>query len=282
MKNLVVIYHANCPDGFGGAWVAWKKFGDQAEYIKAHHSDSPPADLKNKEIYFIDFVYSLEITNKILRKNNKVVIIDHHISAENIVKLASDYSFDINHSGSILAWKYFFPKKNTPRLLQHIEDIDIWKFAMPFTKEISLVIGLYDFDFKTWDKLAEEIEDEQTRNRLIDAGKIILRNDQKIVERLLEGSTDLVKFEGYQTLIMNFPNEHYLHSVIGNALCFKKPPIGVVWSEFRGRKYFSLRSDGTVDVSKIAQKYSGGGHKAAAGFSIPADQPLPWKVIQKP
>ena len=36
------------------------------------------------------------------------------------------------------------------------------------------------------------------------------------------------------------------------------------------RFHISLRSDGTVDVAKIATKYGGGGHKNAAGFNITA------------
>ena len=32
MKPLV-IYHASCADGFGAAFAAWLKFGDDAEYV---------------------------------------------------------------------------------------------------------------------------------------------------------------------------------------------------------------------------------------------------------
>ena len=32
MKPLV-LYHANCADGFGAAFAAWLKLGDEAEYV---------------------------------------------------------------------------------------------------------------------------------------------------------------------------------------------------------------------------------------------------------
>ena len=51
-KNIVILYHGDCPDGFGAAWASWKKFGDGAEYIGVHHGDNPPDGLKDKEIYF--------------------------------------------------------------------------------------------------------------------------------------------------------------------------------------------------------------------------------------
>ena len=56
MKDIIVIYHGECSDGFGGAWAAWKKFGETVDYIGAHHGDEPPVGLVGKEIYFIDFI----------------------------------------------------------------------------------------------------------------------------------------------------------------------------------------------------------------------------------
>lgn len=38
-----------------------------------------------------------------------------------------------------------------------------------------------------------------------------------------------------------------------------------------GRRYVSLRSDGSVDVAAIAEQYGGGGHRTAAGFSVEAN-----------
>ena len=40
--NISVLYHADCPDGFGGAYAAWKKFGDTAEYIPVKYGRTPP------------------------------------------------------------------------------------------------------------------------------------------------------------------------------------------------------------------------------------------------
>ena len=33
LKDIVVIYHAHCQDGFGSAYAAYQKFGDTATYI---------------------------------------------------------------------------------------------------------------------------------------------------------------------------------------------------------------------------------------------------------
>ena len=90
-------------------------------------------------------------------------------------------------------------------------------------------------------------------------------------------SADLVKFAGHRTLVANSP---ILPSQIGNALVKKMPPIGIVWSEKGGVKKISLRSNGRVDVSKIAKRFGGGGHKQAAGFYLKKTIRFPWKKVK--
>ena len=44
-----VIYHADCTDGFGAAYSAWKLLGNRAEYHACKHG-SPPPDIKGKNV----------------------------------------------------------------------------------------------------------------------------------------------------------------------------------------------------------------------------------------
>jgi nanoRNase/pAp phosphatase (c-di-AMP/oligoRNAs hydrolase) len=85
-------------------------------------------------------------------------------------------------------------------------------------------------------------------------------------------------FVGLKTLAVNTASK-MLSSTIGHLLHKKQPPIGILWYESAGEYNVSLRSNGTVDVSKLAKKFGGGGHSAAAGFTIPISQKLPWKKI---
>ena len=45
MERTIVAYHGNCPDGFGGAYAAWKKFGDTAEYLPLSYGKPVPEGL---------------------------------------------------------------------------------------------------------------------------------------------------------------------------------------------------------------------------------------------
>ena len=49
-----VIYHANCTDGFGSAFSAWKLLGNRAEYYACGHGDKPP-NVKGKNVVILDF-----------------------------------------------------------------------------------------------------------------------------------------------------------------------------------------------------------------------------------
>jgi len=77
-KNIAVLYHGGCPDGFGGAYAAWKKFGDDADYIPMKYNWPVPEKLDGKELYFIDFdgidAFS-ELIEQIRAQDKKVLIV---------------------------------------------------------------------------------------------------------------------------------------------------------------------------------------------------------------
>ena len=277
MKNIVILYHAECSDGFGGAWSAWKKFKNKADYIGVKHGTAPPEGLKDKEIYFIDFIYPEETTKELIKNNKRVVAIDHHISAKKLVEMTQDYSYAIDHSGSVLAWRYFNPKRPIPRILKYIEDMDLWKFKIPYTMEILAWLNLSDFNFKIWDKLSGVLEKAAGRKRVIRQGKMVVGDEDKIIDKLILGAEE-VEFAGYETSAVNSP---IFSSQIGMKLTKIKPPIGIIWYQRNGKKVFSLRSNGKADVSVIAARFGGGGHKTASGFALDADQSFPWKAIRK-
>jgi hypothetical protein len=52
MKQRLVIYHANCIDGFTAAWAAWRKFGDDTEYVPASYGDAPP-DVAARDVLIV-------------------------------------------------------------------------------------------------------------------------------------------------------------------------------------------------------------------------------------
>jgi len=132
------------------------------------------------------------------------------------------------------------------------------------------------FKFDRWDKIIEDFEDEKKRKKLLDKGKNLLEYQKRLIEEVLEGGEE-VDFEGHRTFVVNSP---VLSSQIGNTIVNKGYEIGVIWAHSNDVLKISLRSDkeGKVHVGEIAQKYGGGGHKSAAGFTLKDESEFPWQV----
>lgn len=275
MKNIIIIHHDD-EDGFGGAYAAWKKFKNKATYIGTNHRSQPLHNIKDKEIYFIDFCYNDKgVMKKLLKNNKKVVVIDHHVSQKDLGEISSEYIFDNTHSGAILAWKYFHPGKKVPKLLFYVEDSDLWKFKVKDTREIIAFLDAFEFNFLLWDKLAKELETKAGfKNRLIE-GKAIVKYKDVLVKKLVEGGSDVI-FEGKKAFSVNSP---FLESEVGNYIYENKKVIGIVWSSRNRKVRVSLRSGGKIDVSKIGKKFGGGGHKYASGFFFFSKFDFPWKKV---
>lgn len=277
-KDIVVLYHNDCTDGFSSAWAAWKKMGNRADYIGINPGTAPVDGLKNKEIYMVDLIYPIQYLSKLIAANKKFVAIDHHISNQEAFRLVKDGLFDVNHSGAVLAWRYFHPKTKVPKLLKHVEDMDLWKFKIPGTKEIISYLDMVEFDFKKWSAVIKGAEDKFKFKEYVHKGVSILKYQNQMIENIIANHAVLVNFFGYKIYSVNSP---VFNSQIANALYKKLPPMGIVWvQENNSSIHVSLRSNGTVDVSKLAAKFkNGGGHKKSAGFNVKNCSKIPWKNI---
>jgi len=274
-KNPLIIYHANCHDGFGGAFAAWKKYGDGAEYFPARYGDIPPI-IVGRDVIIIDFSYPAETLQKMQAKASSLIVLDHHIGAEADIKSIKNYVYDINYSGAVLAWSYLFPDKPTPKLFLYLEQGDLYKFDLPRTLDIKTYIYALPMDFQLYEKLLEEFEDEKKLETFANKGAVFSEYRQIILEHIARKAGD-VEFEGYRVLAVNAPHE--FRSDLGNYLATKKPPFGIVWYPEKNDFSFSLRGTGSVNLSEIAKKYGGGGHHNAASFRWDIKTSFPFKKL---
>ncbi len=253
----VVLYHADCLDGFGAAWAMWKKYPD-ARYVPVEHGLSPPSGLDNDHVVMVDFSYSREVVERLAGATASLRILDHHVTAQAALAGLPYAYFDMKKSGAVLAWEWAHPEP-APWLLLYIQDKDLWEWRLPKSREINAALDSYPFDFQVWDNL--------TQDTLEIEGRAILRREDVLITKIVRESV-LVEFEGDTVPAVYSP---VMTSQIGERLC-KGYPFCIIWHQRNGRRYFSLRSKpGTVDVSAIASRHGGGGHVNAAGFSIPLE-----------
>lgn len=279
--DIAVIYHGGCPDGLGGAYAAWRKFGDTAEYIPAKHGKPAPLELDGRKLFFIDFCYPQEIMDEILKIAASVTVLDHHLGTKEIVESMPDHVFDNDRSGATIAWGYFHPKTPVPTLLRYIEDGDLYRFALPNSRAILAYLytsTLLSASFEDWEPIVNELEDPAELERIIHTGEHYEQYHTHIVGNGVRHA-ELVSFEGFVCYFASATGEFV--SDIGHELVTQRPPISLIASVSATDVRVSLRSDKTVDVAALARKYGGNGHPAAAGFRIPLGAPVPWTVIKE-
>lgn len=269
MKPLC-IYHGNCADGFGAAWVVRRALGDGVDFHAGVYQDSPP-EVDERDVIMVDFSYRRDVMRDIGCRAKSVLVLDHHKSAAE--DLANFYGpnytqhFDMEHSGAMLAWMHYFPDTAAPTLIQHIEDRDLWRFALPGTREIQANVFSYPYDFAVWDDLmAAPVED------LIAEGRAIERKHFKDIAELVKVCRREMTIGGVVVPVASLP--YTLTSDAGHLMATEHvSKIGACYWDTPQGRVFSLRStDDGPDVAEIAKKYGGGGHAHASGFRVPYNQ----------
>lgn len=278
MERTVILYHGNCPDGFGGAFSAWKKFGDTVEYIPLKHGRPAPEGLAGAHLYFIDFCYSKEVMDQIVADAASVTVLDHHEGVREIVESMPEYVYEKDHSGAVIAWKYFHPHSEVPLLLSYVEDGDLYRFALADSRALLAYVYSKPFEFGVWDALVAELESDVRGAEMIAHGQIFAEHSRLLIDELVEHAS-LVRFEGYDCYFA--PTISVFASDLGNLLARKQAPMALVVQARPDGLRVSLRGDGSVDVAKIAQKYGGNGHPNASAFSLPWGTPIPWEPIDE-
>lgn len=279
----IVVYHSNCFDGFGSAWVA-RMHSPNAVFIGAQHGDPPP-DVAGKRVLICDFSYPRDVLLSMWRESAYVMVLDHHKTAEadlaNLIDdLAEapgdlgtfnlDIAFDMDRSGVGITWDTLRPRLPRPRLVDHIEDRDLWRFWIPGTREIHAALSCSPFDFDVWDEFAERLEADP--DGVERDGAAVLKYTSTVCAKLAARAKSMFLTTphdgGLDVWAVNAPPE--LLSETAEILKDREPHMPILawsWDGERDSFYCSLRSraDGP-DVSEIAKWFGGGGHEHAAGF----------------
>lgn len=261
--KTAVLYH-NDADGFGAAYACWKGFTEDAHYIPVQYGQPVPEIPETVEVlYIVDFSYDRATVDALTGRfgENNIVILDHHKTAEKELEGLKFATFDQSKSGAVLAWEHVYPFKPVPVLLQYVQDRDLWKFELPLSREVNAYIATLPNDFYEWDGF-----DLQTAKN---CGKAIIAFQTQQIERTLK-NIRIDTIAGYMVPMVNLSDNI---SEVGNELCKRFPnyPFSVSYCDRSdGQRSWSLRSIGNFDVSAIAKKFGGGGHKNAAGFTTDA------------
>lgn len=273
--NYVIYHGGNCPDGFGSALCAYKYFKDLGSHQPVFHAAKfgilPPVDeIKDKCVLICDFSYKKDILQKLLTQVKKLLILDHHKTAQDDLKDLPDENkiFRMDHSGAYITWKYFFRDTSpVPKGILYIEDNDIWKKEMVNTYEVTAFIFTLPLTFEAYEKL---LDDNYILTEAIMQGIGIVKQNNILISKALKNAAPKFVQIGDKYYFVAHLNTTELKSELGNKVFSEYPNINFSLmyshSDYNNSTSFSLRSlDTATDVSEIAKLYNGGGHRNASG-----------------
>jgi len=281
-SNKLVFYH-NDVDGFTGAWVFWRQWGDDAAYCLVDYGegdeDIPLPPVEGRDVYFVDFCPPKKQLFDIYGVCKTLTVLDHHRTAEPILEALGkailphpeshifQYTFDLERSGAMLAYDFFPYGNRQPyaELIRYVQDRDLWKFELPNSEAINAYIGCQPMKFERWEELHEMFVDGRV-DTIVERGEAVLDSINSYVVRMIDNFRG-IEWEGYENvMVVNAPSPH-ISELLGSMAKAHGVDFAVGWCQLGDGQYlYSLRSRGEVDVSEIAKRHGGGGHKNAAGF----------------
>lgn len=290
-----VIYHQDSDGRFAG-YCAWKWYktnhpNDEVKLFETQYGKPLPFIIgqltKEDTIHILDFSYPAVQLATMAGLVKELVVLDHHKSAYEELKDASAMiadrapdckryiHFDIEKSGALLAWEYFFPDLIVPECCALVNDRDLWKFeygdeshafesylrttgdgkrmewwesvvADPAAMEVAKVQGRAWFDYET--RLIKKFARSKVNRNIVE-----LHCGSKVYRGVFYEGMGILHSEVAQ----EFYNDEELD--IDFTLEHRRKDDNTV--------VFSLRSK-RIDVSRLAKVFGGGGHAAASGFSM--------------
>ncbi len=272
MSTSTLCLHHNDADGRASAAIVRRALGQKILLHEMNYGDPIPWELISKvdRVVIVDFSLSrTEMTR--IAQGNELIWIDHHISAIKDLSGVSENWQGIRDTGDaacVLTWRYFFPDQPVPHPIVLIGDRDTWHWREaetgPFDEGLHQENTNPEND-SLWGPLLNN--DPQFIGQLIARGKVLREASLTNIQRQVDNYGFAVNFEGLRAMAINARGNGDIGSYIqklgyqlaycyidncqnGNLMTF----VGLYSSE--------------VDVSEIAKKFGGGGHRGASGFSF--------------
>lgn len=281
-KDPLVIYHAHCADGVAAAWAFKFFLGTEVEFFAGAYGKEPP-HCAGRAVYFVDFCYPLEVMCAVLAVASQVTVLDHHVTSLKAMEpLEGNPKMDIAYStsarsGAMLAWLFLTQQHHSselaPSFLLHVEDRDLWRFKHHQTNPLMAYFFSNEVSIENVAMMIADMGNPQVRGEILAIGHALIKNKETIVKNILATAKRRIILFGFDVPLINCSG--MFASDVGN-IASRDELFAVTYQDNEGERQFSLRSqqEGGMDVSEIAKKFGGGGHKNASGFKVSRDHVL--------
>jgi uncharacterized protein len=290
---IYIVFHCKsvnpfrpCIDGLFAAAIANMRH-PEAHLVPAMYGleNAPNLNLKERDlVYLLDLTYPAHVVEGWHRQGADVVVLDHHKTAmQDLSGLSASIvtNFDMNRSGAMLAWDYFF-HGDAPLIVQYVQDRDLWRKQMPDTDLINLGLAsmMRPLDLQVAIDLALWLirEDGFAQGQLASLKNTGMATEVLIRDAIADASrrAQWRIVNGYEVPFVRVQGEYekIAYSDIGHRLLNLHPSAPFACVESGGG--WALRSeDSRLDVSTIAKSLGGGGHRNASGCR--SGNPSAWR-----
>ena len=280
----LVLYHDCCMDGLVSAYMAWRLMRERADYVPVRYG-SPPPPGEGRGVYIVDFSYPAAQLRALADQSKYVVVLDHHKTAvEELERAAAEgqlpenvkLRLDTRYAGCRLAGEFFGNMNGSEWIVNYAEDRDLWKFLLPDSREVNAFLSAQCLG-KSFEDACHTLEEVRGMPMKMVVGYGTGAQMQiDCYARQVAAEARRVTFAGYANIpLVNLPKactSDVLHVLTPRAL------FAVGWRQEDRSAVFSLRSS-DFDVAELAKVYGGGGHKHAAGFTLPFEETATWREL---
>ena len=284
-------YHADADGRCAGFWVCLNvgiNDNYHPEMIEINYGKPFPFDKigLGEQIYIVDYSIDPAEMLRLLEITNDVTWIDHHKTA---IEKYADFPHEIRGvrvdgvAGCMLTYCYIHHMTDrgqgeikpfdismtadAPQFTKLIADWDVWTFRYgDDTRNFITAFNGYDFhpESKNWDKFLcfPDGRYNSATSELITEGKTMTRFRDEWAKEYCRTKGFETVIDGHRAFAMNLGNcnSEYFKSINDGTFAILAP------FSFDGKKWTVSLYSQTVDVSEIAKKRGGGGHKGASGF----------------
>jgi len=223
----------------------------------------------NYDQLIISDISPSEETLKYIENHIEVVFIDHHKTSVHLGEYVNTAYIDTKVCATYLTMKWLedcgFNLNEYHDFVDCVNDFDMWHLKRPDSLKMNMLFTILGIDrFK--DRFLNNSSTRFSENELL-----LLELESESLDKYLKNAEKNVKtfFDKDKCKIGAIFAEKY-NSELGNHL-IKSLDFDYVFIINPQRGKISIRSKPEIDISGIAVKNGGGGHRNAAGFSTKFD-----------
>ena len=269
MKTVCFV-HNDLDGKCAGAIV--KYYNPEAYVIEVSYNRPIPMSKVEDEVIICDFTPSKEDFDELLKRTSgNVTWIDHHQSS---IEKFPEYTElkgirkDTIPSGAMLTWQYYFPQQKPPEFVELVSDYDTWTHKYG-SRTWYFVSGARMYKTSSNSQFwIDLIEKEEELKKVLEKGNVVYEYENNENAAYVRQYSFRIKFEGYDTIVCNAARKN---STLFDSL---EPDFDImmIFCVMGDKVRYSLYTSKDIDVSQIALKYGGGGHRKASGFITSYDE----------